>query len=63
MCSSGLGVPVVVDPERAVGLLLGARGWSGSARLLGVGLSREARSALAMNRHCCLWRKIAMAKS
>ena len=40
----------MVDAERAVVLLLGARGWSGSARLLGVGFSREDRSGLALLR-------------
>ena len=44
----GMGMPVVVDAERAVILLPGARGWSGSARLLGVGFSREDRSGLAL---------------
>ena len=39
----GMRMPVVVDAERAIILLLGARGWSGSARLLGVRFSREHR--------------------
>ena len=45
---SGMGMPVVVDAEGAVIFLLGARGWSGSARLLGIRLSREDRSGLAL---------------
>ena len=36
----GMGMPVVVDAEGAIIFLLGARGWSGSARLLGVRFSR-----------------------
>ena len=46
----GVGVPIVVDAERAIILLLGARGWSCSARLLGVGFSREDRIGLALLR-------------
>ena len=43
----GMGMPVVVDAEGAIIFLLGARGWSGSAGLLGVRFSREDRSSLA----------------
>ena len=41
-------MPVVVDAERAINLLLGARGWSGIARLFGVRFGREDRSGLAL---------------
>ena len=44
----GMGMPVVVDAKRAIILLLGAHGWSGSMRLLGIGFSREDRSGLAL---------------
>ena len=44
----GVGMPVVVDAEGAIIFLLGARGWSGSARLLGVRFSREDRRGLAL---------------
>ena len=47
---SGMGMTVVVDAEGAIILLFGARGWSGSARLLGIGFSREDRSSLALLR-------------
>ena len=41
-------MPVVVDAEGAVIFLLGARGRSGGTRLLGVRLSREDHSGLAL---------------
>ena len=44
----GMGMPVVVDAERAIIFLLGARGWSGSVRLLSVRFSREDCSGLAL---------------
>ena len=44
----GMGMPVVVDAEGAIIFLLWSRGRSGSARLLGVGFSREDRSSLAL---------------
>ena len=46
----GMGMPVVIDAEGAIIFLLGVRGWSGSARLLGVRFSREDRSGLALDR-------------
>ena len=50
MLFRSVGVPVVVDTKGVIVLLVGARGRSGGAGLLGVGLGFEDRCCLALLR-------------